>query len=62
MLPAGIHFLLPCADRIAYVHSLKEALVLIVNSQAFTKDKVTVGVSDYWIFMVIPLAPHSPQL
>lgn len=30
-LPPGMHLLLPGADRIAYVHSLKEALVPIVD-------------------------------
>ena len=43
-LLAGIHFLVPFLDRVAYRHSLKEFAVDVPAQQAITKDNVALGV------------------
>lgn len=43
-LLAGIHFLIPFLDRVAYRHSLKEIAVDVPAQQAITKDNVSLGV------------------
>lgn len=43
-LEAGIHFLLPFLDRVAYRHTLKEFAVDVPAQQAITKDNVALGV------------------
>lgn len=43
-LEAGIHFLLPFIDRIAYRHSLKEFAVDVPEQQAITRDNVALGI------------------
>jgi regulator of protease activity HflC (stomatin/prohibitin superfamily) len=43
-LLAGIHFLIPFLDRVAYRHSLKEFAVDVPAQQAITKDNVPLGV------------------
>ena len=43
-LEAGIHFLVPFIDRVAYTHSLKEFAVDVPAQQAITKDNVALGV------------------
>ncbi|XP_058081368.1 uncharacterized protein LOC131229424 isoform X2 [Magnolia sinica] len=42
ILYSGIHFLIPVVDRIAYVHSLKEEVFLILDTYGITKDDARV--------------------
>ena len=41
---AGIHFLMPFIDRIAYRHSLKEYALDVDQQQAITRDNVALGI------------------
>jgi len=43
-LEAGIHFLLPFIDRVAYKHSLKEFALDVPAQQAITRDNVALGI------------------
>lgn len=43
-LEAGIHFLFPFIDRVAYKHSLKEFAVDVPAQQAITRDNVALGI------------------
>lgn len=43
-LEAGIHFLVPFIDRVAYKHSLKEFAVDVPAQQAITRDNVALGI------------------
>eukprot|EP00301_Raphidiophrys_heterophryoidea_P020094 c4878_g1_i1.p1 GENE.c4878_g1_i1~~c4878_g1_i1.p1 ORF type:complete len:250 (-),score=54.83 c4878_g1_i1:58-807(-) len=44
VLEAGLHFLIPFVDRIAYMHSLKEELILVAGQTAITKDNVALHI------------------
>lgn len=53
VLNAGIHFVVPFIDRIAYKHSLKEMALDIPEQVCITKDNVQVGVDGVVFFQVI---------
>jgi regulator of protease activity HflC (stomatin/prohibitin superfamily) len=55
-LQAGVHFLTPFMDRIAYRHSLKEQALDVPEQVCITRDNVQVGV-DAVLYMQV-LDPH----
>jgi regulator of protease activity HflC (stomatin/prohibitin superfamily) len=55
-LQAGVHFLTPFMDRIAYRHSLKEQALDVPEQICITRDNVQVGV-DAVLYMQV-LDPH----
>jgi regulator of protease activity HflC (stomatin/prohibitin superfamily) len=52
-LEAGLHFLVPVADTVAYKHSLKEQAIDVPPQQCITKDNITVEVDGILYLMVI---------
>lgn len=51
-LLAGLHFLVPMLERVAYRHSLKEFAVDVPQQQAITRDNVALGI-DGVLYMKI---------
>ena len=47
-LRAGIHFLIPFVDQIAYVWHLKEEAISVANQTAVTKVGLSVQVECSW--------------
>ena len=41
---AGLHFIIPFVDKVAYRHSLKENAVDIPSQTAITRDNVTLSI------------------
>jgi regulator of protease activity HflC (stomatin/prohibitin superfamily) len=52
-LEAGLHFLVPVVDNVAYKHSLKEQAIDVPPQQCITKDNITVEVDGILYLMVI---------
>jgi regulator of protease activity HflC (stomatin/prohibitin superfamily) len=50
---AGLHFLVPFVDRVAYRHSLKEVVLDIPEQACITKDNVQVNVDGIVFFRVM---------
>ena len=44
VLEAGLHFLIPGMERIAYVQNLKEEAIPVANQMAITMDNVTINI------------------
>lgn len=44
VLTAGLHFLVPLVDRIAYNQNLKEQAISVPNQMAITLDNVTITI------------------
>lgn len=53
---AGLHFIIPFVDRIAYRHTLKEIVIDIPEQICITKDNVQVGIDGIVFFRVVD--PH----
>ena len=52
-LEAGLHFLVPVLDRVAYKHSLKEQVVDVPPQQCITKDNIRVEVDGILYLQVM---------
>ena len=52
-LEAGIHFLVPFIDNVAYKHSLKEFAIDVSSQQAITKDNVALSIDGVLYLRVI---------
>ena len=52
-LKAGLHFLLPIIDRIAYKHTLKEQAIDVPPQSCITKDNITVEVDGILYLQVV---------
>jgi len=52
-LEAGLHFLIPFMDRIAYRHSLKEMAIDVPPQDCITKDNIQVEVDGVLYFQII---------
>ena len=58
-LQAGLHFLVPVAERVAYRHNLKEEAIDIPEQICITKDNVQVGVDGVLYLQVLDAAKAS---
>jgi len=58
-LQAGLHFLMPVAERVAYRHNLKEEAIDIPEQICITKDNVQVGVDGVLYLQVLDAAKAS---
>ena len=58
-LEAGLHFLIPGLDRVAYKHSLKEQAIDVPPQQCITKDNITVEVDGILYLQVMDPAKAS---
>ena len=58
-LQAGLHFLVPFVDRVAYRHNLKEEAIDIPEQICITKDNVQVGVDGVLYLQVLDAAKAS---
>jgi regulator of protease activity HflC (stomatin/prohibitin superfamily) len=52
-LDAGLHFLIPFCDRVAYTHSLKEEAIDVPPQSCITKDNITVEVDGVMYLQVV---------
>ena len=58
-LNAGLHFLTPFVERVAYKHSLKEDALDIPEQVCITKDNVQVGIDGVLYLQVLDAARAS---
>lgn len=56
-LEAGLNFIVPFIDRVAYIHTLKEQAVDIPGQTAITSDNITLGVDGILYLRVVD--PHD---
>jgi regulator of protease activity HflC (stomatin/prohibitin superfamily) len=53
VLESGLSFKLPLLDRIAYKHSLKEAVIRVDSQNAITKDNVKLRIDGVLYFKIV---------
>jgi len=58
-LDAGLHFLIPIMDRVAYRHSLKEQAIDVPPQQCITRDNISVEVDGILYLQVMDPAKAS---
>jgi len=52
-LTAGLHFLIPFLDKVAYKHTLKEAAIDVASQSCITKDNIAVEVDGVLYLQII---------
>lgn len=52
-LTAGIHFLIPFIDKVAYKHTLKEAAIDVASQSCITRDNIAVEVDGVLYLQII---------
>ena len=57
-LEAGLHFLMPFIDRVAYKHSLKEIVRDVPRQSCITKDNIEVSIDGVMYLQVVD--PRRP--
>ena len=52
-LTAGFHLLVPCFDKVAYIHTLKEEAIDVASQSCITKDNIAVEVDGILYLQII---------
>lgn len=53
VVDAGIHFIVPIIDRVAYIHSLKEQTIPIAQQMAITMDNVYISIDGVLYLQIV---------